>query len=270
MMYGGTGSIDGVDGHTALDHTLRGFAAGADFGTSDKVFIGASIGYSDIDMDFDTTPAGADTSGWNGTLYLSAFDDDSYFEGGIYYGQQDFDSIRSGTIDGESFTTTSSHGGESVMVFAGGGIQVPYDRWDIEPFGMLYYLHVSEDGFTESGGGALNQVVAPRSANLLLGEVGLSFNFLRETERGTIDWSLSVSYNHDFGIDNTALRYAYEGAPTSTFRFSDRELSNSSIALGGALAYTRGRTTLALDYRGQANADAEQHILGTRFSYAFR
>ena len=104
---------------------------------------------------------------------------------------------------------------------------------------------------------------------MLLGEVGTSFNYLRPTERGYLDWSLLVSYNYDFDADGNDIDYSYEGAPTSLFSINDRVISAGSLMLGGGFAYTRGHSTFSVDYRGQANSDYRQQIFGARLSYEF-
>ena len=156
------------------------------------------------------------------------------------------------------------------MAFLGAGRIFGLESLNVEPYATVYYFDIAEDAFHETGAGDLNQHVAKKSAEALLGELGAKVNWLRPAGNGVIDWHASIAYNHDFEIDDATIRYAFEGSPTSFFSIDDRNVSGGSAVIGAGLAYINGRSIVSLDYRGQTNGDYRHHVYGARFAYAFR
>jgi hypothetical protein len=78
-----------------------------------------------------------------------------------------------------------------------------------------------------------------------------------------------LAYNHDFDLDDGSIAYAYQGEPGTLLRVTDRNVTAGSAVLGAGVAWIRGRSTLALDYRGQFNSDYRNNIVGLRLALAF-
>jgi outer membrane autotransporter protein len=270
MAFGGSGDIDLIDGYTDYDQDMAGFAAGADYLFGNNFIAGFSLDIAESKLKMQKAVAKTDIESWGGSLYATAFWENSYVEGGISFGRQDFSSRRTLSIDGVTSDIVSKHDGNSTMAFLGAGRAFTFSDWTVEPYATLYYFGVSEDGFAEEGAGSLNQLVQKKSANTLLGEVGTTFSLLRPAGNGFLDWHTTLAYNHDFDIDTSSISYAYEGAPTTLFSIAGRNVVSGSAVIGMGLAYQNGRSILSLDYRGQFNGDYEQHILGARLVYMFR
>jgi len=267
--YTGSGSYDLVDGYTDSDYDSGGFVIGGDYRFADNVIGGISVGYGDTTIDYGKAVARSETEAWSGMLYATAYSDRSYLEGGLYYVSQSFANRRELTLNTTQRTAISDHDGTTWMAFFGAGRELNFGTWHMEPYATLYYFDIEEDPFSETGAGGVNQVFAKKSTTALIGEFGTTFVRLQDVASGVIDWHASIAYNHDFEIDDAVIRYAFEGAPTTFFDVNDRNITGGSSVFGAGVAYIRGRTTLALDYRGQFNSDYTNNIAGIRVEYSF-
>ena len=269
MAVSASGDYELTDGYTEYDHSAGGFALGADYLFGGNSIAGFTVAYADTSIDLTQVVAKADIESWSGGLYATRFSDRAYLEGGISYANQSFVNQRTLMIGSEVRTATSDHNGDTWMAFFGGGREIDFGRWQMEPYATLYYFDISEDGFQETGANSLNQIIGPKSNKALLGEIGTTVVRLQDVPNGVIDWHASLAYNHDFEIDDGTIIYAYEGLPGSVFTIDDRNITAGSAVFGAGLAYIRQRSTLSFDYRGQFNSQYRNHIIGARLSYAF-
>jgi outer membrane autotransporter protein len=267
--FAGRSTVDLAAGYTDYEQDMAGLAAGMDWAPTRNFIAGATIAFADSQVEMDKAAMRSDTEIVSGTIYATAFSDDAWIEGGLYFGGQDYVGSRTLTVGDTVLEAANKHDGHTTMVFFGGGRTFERDGWTVEPYGTLYYFDIREDAFEEAGAGDLNQIVSKKTIEALTAELGTTFNWLRPTVDGTLDWHLALGYNHDFEIDDAAISYAYQGAPTSFLRIADRNMAGGSAVLGAGIAYIKERTVLSLDYRGQSNRDYQHHVIGARLSYAF-
>jgi outer membrane autotransporter protein len=267
--FSGSGDSDLVDGYTQYEHDASGFSIGLDRMLDNDLIIGLTIGFSDTDLSLQEAVADAAIESWNSTLYATKYSDRAYVEGGLYFANQTIDIERHLTIDSLERTATSRHDGETFMAFLSGGYRFDFDRWYLEPYGSLFYFDISEESFEEAGADNLNQILSKKSSNAMIGEIGTKFVRLQATSNGMIDWHASVAYNHDFGIDDMQIDYAYLGDPDAFFTIPDRNITSGSSVFGAGIAYIRGRSTFGLEYRGQYNSQYNSQIIGVRLAYEF-
>ncbi|MBL8201271.1 MAG: hypothetical protein JNK40_09900 [Chromatiales bacterium] len=263
------GDYDAIEGYSAFDTDTGGFQAGYDLRLGERWIAGLSYGRSDTDVDVDSVDGRGSVDSWSGSVYATWFGDGPYLEGGLSWGKQSFDNSRVLVVGEVEGVATSAHDGDTWSAFLSGGVDFALDAWSVEPYVSLYYYHLEEDAFEESGAGSLNQVVAARSTDALRGELGGRLSRLQRLGGSVLDWHASLALNYDFGIDDTTISYTYAGAPGSPFTLDDRDLAPSSTVLGAGVAWRGDRAQLSLDYRGQYNGDYDEQYYGARLSIRF-
>jgi outer membrane autotransporter protein len=267
--YHANGDIDFQDGFTEYDFDANGFMAGADRRFGERTIAGLMLSYADTSLDMREAVADADVEGWSGGLYATHYWDRAYLEGGLSYASQSFDVMRTLQVGPDELVATSSHDGETLQLWVAAGREFDFGAWQLEPYGSLQWFEIDEDAFAEEGAESLNLLFGRKSADALLGEAGARFTRLQRLRSGMLEWHGSLAYHHDFDSSGGTLAYAYEGDPGSVLLVDDRNVSSGSTVLGAGLAYLRGRSTFALDYRGQYNGGYRNHVLGLRLSLAF-
>lgn len=264
-----TGDYDSDAGFTGYDYDTHGFLVGADRLLGERTTVGLMLGYASTQADAAQAVASADIEGWTGGLYATSSWGSVYVEGGITYSTQSFENRRRLLLGTVERTAASNHDGTALMLFAGLGREFDFGSWQAEPYGTLYYFDLEEDAFQEDGADSLNLVFERRSADAVFVEIGSKFTRLMPLREGALDWHAVVAYNHDFDPGEEAIGYAYQGMPAHPLRVSNRNLATGSTALGAGVAWLRGRSTLAFDYRGQYGSGYRNHVVGLRLSLLF-
>jgi outer membrane autotransporter protein len=264
-----SGDYDFSQGFTEYDYDSRGFVIGADYLFGENTIAGFMASYADSEVDEVHAVADADVETWTGGLYATSYWGSTYVEGGVTYSTQSFDNRRTLLIGTEERAATSDHDGSALMLFASAGREFDFGTWQAEPYGSLHYFDIDEDGFQEEGADSLNLIFNSKSTDVLLGEIGARFVRPQNVRNGMLDWHAVLAYNHDFDLDDGSIAYAYQGEPGTLLRVTDRNVTAGSAVLGAGVAWIRGRSTLALDYRGQFNSDYRNNIVGLRLALAF-
>jgi len=264
-----TGDYDFDAGFTGYDYDTRGFLVGADRLLGERTTVGFMLGYAGTQVDAAQAVASVDVEGWTGGLYATSGWGSAYVEGGVTYSTQSFENTRRLLIGTGERTAVSDHDGAALMLFAGAGREFDFGSWQAEPYGTLYYFDIDEDAFQEDGAESLNLMFERNSTEALLAEIGSRFVRLMPLRKGVLDWHAVIAYHHDFDLGDGTIGYAYQGMPTRPLRVSDREVATSSAVLGAGVAWLRGASTLAFDYRGQYSGSYRNHVVGLRLSLRF-
>ncbi|MGQ0384868.1 MAG: autotransporter outer membrane beta-barrel domain-containing protein, partial [Gammaproteobacteria bacterium] len=267
--YHSTGDIDFQDGFTEYDFDASGFMLGADRRLGERTIAGIMLSYADTSLNLLEAVADADVEGWSGGLYATHWWDRAWIEGGASYANQSFDVMRELEIAPDQLTAFSSHDGETMQLWIAAGREFDFGGWQLEPYASLQWFDIDEDAFEEEGAESLNLLFGDKSTDALLGEAGARFTRLQRLANGMLEWHGSLAYHHDFDSSGGTLDYAYAGDPGTVLVVDDRNVSSGSSVLGAGLSYLRGRSTLALDYRGQFNGGYRNHVVGLRLSLAF-
>lgn len=264
-----SGDYDFSEGFTEYDYDNHAFAIGADYLVGENTIAGFMASYADSGIDEVHAVAEADIETWTGGLYATHFRGALYLEGGLTYSTQSFANRRTLLIDTEERVAQSEHDGSALMLFAGAGREFDFGSWQAEPYGSLHYFNIDEDAFQETGADSLNLIFDSKSTDVLLGEIGARFVRLQPIRNGELDWHATLAYNHDFDLDDGSIAYAYQGEPGSLLQVGDRNATAGSAVIAAGVAYIRGRSTFALDYRGQFNSAYRNNMLALRLALAF-
>jgi outer membrane autotransporter protein len=263
------GDYDFSEGFTEYDYDNHAFAIGADYLVGESTIAGFMASYADSAIDEIHAVASADIESWTGGLYATHFRGALYVEGGLTYSTQSFANRRTLLVGAEERMAQSEHDGSALMLFAGAGREYDFGSWQVEPYGSLHYFNIDEDAFQETGADSLNLIFESKSTDVLLGEVGARFVRLQPIRNGELDWHATLAYNHDFDLDDGSIAYAYQGEPGSLLQVGDRNATAGSAVIAAGVAYIRGRSTVALDYRGQFSSAYRNNLLALRLSLAF-
>jgi uncharacterized protein YhjY with autotransporter beta-barrel domain len=263
------GDWDAVDGYSAVDTDSSAIAIGRDYRLRDDLVLGVSLGRTDADADLDDIGATTSVDGWYGSLYGTWFDDRAHVEGGLSYAKHSFDTTRTVTVGPIARLAQSDYDGSSWMAFLGAGYEFTWSNRYAEPFATLHYYSGSLDDFVEIGADSLDQIADDRDPRALLGDAGVRVGIVQKLARGAIDWYALAALHYDFEIETDEIRFAWAGAPGTTFTLDARDVAAESTLFGAGVSYVGRRSALALDYRGVFNSDYDDQALGLRLTFAF-
>lgn len=265
------GDREDEDGTTGSDFRIRGAALGFDRIFGDHLLVGAGFGYSRADIDLNHDAGSGDIDTWLGSLYGSWFMDNFYLDGTVSFGDNRYDSRRHivvGTLEGEA---VSDHDGDIFSACLGAGYIFDFGKWSVGPMASLEYAALSEDGFTEAGGGGVGLRVEGRDTEALISEAGLRVR--REFEMGAGFLStleMSGAWRHDFSIDDGVITSAFAGSPGLTFAIPGQDVDADGLLLGTALTLLNKKGfSLTVDYQGDFRSDYESHALAAELRLVF-
>ena len=101
------GEVDQTEHQTGFDFNTIGVTSGIDYRLLDNFVVGAAVGYSKIDTDFDDSVGHLDVETWNASLFGTYFSADKFYvDASLNYGDNGYDSSRQivysdvgGTVD---------------------------------------------------------------------------------------------------------------------------------------------------------------------------
>jgi outer membrane autotransporter protein len=156
-----------------------GFTAGVDYRLSDKVVLGAAIGFGQSDISFNPSgEGGLDASAWTASGYASAYPADNFYVDGIFnYSRVDYDAERhilyedaTGTVDR---TARGSTDGSNLSAGLAFGYDFVLGGLTISPNAGFFYIDATVDPFQENGASGLDLAYDERNFESATGNAGL-------------------------------------------------------------------------------------------------
>ena len=254
-----TGEVDG------FDFDSQGVTAGVDYRVSDQLAFGGAVGYSALNIDFDTTddsPAGQelDSDSVLFSLFATYFPTERIFVDGIAtVGWSFYDAERRVVVPSANpalppIDDTATGDFDAFQYgFAGDvGYEIPVRGATITPLFRLEYLAAEIDGFTESDiDGSLALRYDDQDADSFTTSLGVEGAYPISTGFGIVQPSVRAEWVHEFIDDQDGVFIQYANDPTGTSRFevSSEDVDQDYAVVGAAVTGTfAGGWAAFLDY----------------------
>ena len=243
-----TGELEGFDFDT------EGLTIGADYRLTDSLVLGAAVGYSRFNAEFDESidsPNGQelDSDAVQFSLFGSFYPTDQLFVDAIAsVGWHFYDSERQilapPPVLGDPGLVRSSAKGDFDAIHYGVAANVGYTIQllgaNVTPIARLEYLRAEIDGFTEDSPAAIELEFDDSDAESLPLNVGIEADYPISTQFGIIAPNVRAEYVHDFldNDDGVLVRYAADTTQLSEFEVSTENKDQDYGILGAGLATT--------------------------------
>jgi outer membrane autotransporter protein len=250
--FGGHGNQDQKDNFAGYNSNTLGMSFGADTLLESNWVVGGALTFARTDVNMDDFRNGDDTNikTYQLTGYATRNFGNWYAEGMVAYAKQKYDSSRDTTVSG---IAKGKFDGDQLAARANVGLPFALnDTTTLTPMAGLEWSHLKQDGYTETGAGALSMVVQDETANRVRSVLGAKLATEKALSNGlTLLPSLHATWRHDFrnnGIDSTST---FTGGGAS-FTTPGQDLARNTYNLGAALAFQKSQDfTLTLQLDGE-------------------
>jgi len=265
--YGGNGRADGSAGAGGASFAFSGIIAGYDSAVSDRLRLGMLASYSKPKLaqsaplgtaDVETRQLGAYGRYRDGPLRVDAL---------ASYALSSTDATRAVTIGGLTRLAASSYDGTTTAFHLESGYTLG-GQLALEPYVSLQWSRQRDDGYAETGAGALNLTVAGRTLDSVRIAIGVKAaqSFALAGMQGTLQGS--VSWAHEFrGQGSLGARLAGDTSGTSfSTPTTDLPRDTAVLTLGISIASSRALDLYA-DLSAEAGTGQRVHALGLGLRY---
>jgi len=251
-MFGSNIHQDAKNGYAGYKANTLGMTFGADNRVAQGTIVGGAFTYSATNLDQSDfmTGSGNDMESYLLTGYVSRDFGPWYLDGMLSYGRQRYKSHRDTTVTGIANATFNGDQWAAKV-----SASVPYkisETMALTPFASLQYNRIHQDGYRESGAGALSLTVADATAERVQSGLGVSLSGKKDFASTSVLPSIHVQWLHDFkddGVDTTAS-FAGGGAAFST---PGQRINKDKLNLGGSLQFpmaSNAMLSIHYDYEG--------------------
>ena len=239
------------------DNFTTGVAIGGDIAIGDNLAVGASIGYSNTDIELTGGFGDAEIDSLRGAIYATWDDNNGLYADAILgVGGNWYDNTRNINFMGRR--ATSDHTGVEYSAYLGGGYDFLFFGGYVGPTVSIQYTGLSEESYNESGAGALNQNIDSRDSHSLQTAVGLRYlHPFKLPGDTTLVPEVRAKWLHEFMNDrDVSARFTGGGA---AYTVDGNEVEENSVLLGGRLsAYLNESISLYADYELQLQGSGGQ------------
>jgi len=264
------GDQDETDGFAGFDYGMAGLTLGFDYALTDRLLAGVEVGYSYSDIDLSTNLGDGDIESTYGGLYGMYFTDRAYLEGVFTYGKNRYDSDRNVVVGAMQRVASSDHDGDAFSGALEAGYTFPVKEWLFQPFGSLQYTYLDEEGFEETGAGALNMIVDDRQTESLVSQLGLRLGRAFPTASGSLVPEVSLAWKYDFDIDDDAITASFAGSPNVVFSVEGHDVEQHGAVFGAGLTFLhKAGISASVTYNGELREDYNAHGIIGVIRYVF-
>jgi outer membrane autotransporter protein len=258
---------------TGYEFTTTGFAAGFDYRFSPHFIAGISLGYAYTQVNYDDAGGSrGKVQSFSAGVYGAWFGPRWFIEASLSYASNSFDMDRIIKFGGVNRMASSDYKGFAVTAQLGGGYDFPLGRsWTVGPVLSLEAVYQENEGFSETGAGALNLTVGQRTATSVRSAVGVRVKRVwRGTEGRRVTVSLSALYVHEFANDAQNVNASMQGNPATPFTVTTPEPERDALRLGiGVTARVSRRVSLFAAYQPEFKKGNQSHFLSTGIRIEF-
>lgn len=261
---------DASGGFMGYDYHTWGVNLGIDNAVSQKLLVGAVLGFASSNAETDGNISEIDADSYQFGLYGSWDEAKFYVDGALMYARNSYDSTRNINFGGLTGAAKGDHDGDDYVAYVGAGYKMAMADWNLIPTVSLQYGHHKEDSFTETGAGALNLDVDSADSDSLVSKAGFRVNRIFQMNGYALKPELSLQWAHEFGDRDQQASARFNGTTVGTFNVSGVETDRDSGILGlGLTAFLKNNISLFANYYGEFREDFTAHNVAGGLRYEF-
>ncbi len=251
------------------DHSITGFAIGADFGSED-LRVGLAGGYSEDKVTYLQGNSAGKSKSWQVGGYLGYSMGKLNVDGQLAYISGDITaskSVMAGSgatlIQGTAGVDTNGHLFKGVLTM---GYQLGGESFSFEPFVGINVSSGKVNGFTETGMGVLNLTVADIKADRTDLVVGARL----AAPMGSVSPYLNATYRYDLSDHPGTVTGYFNGVSTAPFTVSNIASGRSVFDIDAGLSAKIGSSAkIFVGYQGSFRNDKDAHGVNGGISISF-
>ena len=244
----GYGNRDTTELEEGFDSDVYNITAGVDYRLSDAMILGAAVGYSNTNADFDTSSNNTEVDAWNGMLYGTYYPTEAlYVDGILSAGTSSYDVRRRDPFSG--LTATGKTDGTSFGAALGAGYDFQRAQWSFGPYGRLNYVKVKVDGYRESPTAGNEYRFQGQDATSTTLTLGGRTTYAIGTRYGVVLPQAWLDWAHEFSNDSQTLTATLVNDPTNTpieLLTDSPDRNYFRAGLGASAQFAKGRSAYLL------------------------
>jgi len=282
----GRAEADATSLNPSWDLDVNGLTVGVDYRKSDRLVLGAAVGYTRQDAKLDGDIGTLDTNGYSVSGYSSwYFGNNGYLDGVFTFGNNSYDLERriqytlpragGGTSVVDQIGRSSSDG-DMMSLSATIGRDFQHEAWSFGPYGRFVYSRFGFDETVEQlqseAGSGLGMVIDNRDVTSLVGVLGGRASYVHSTSFGILMPNFTLEYEHEFKDDPAVIEARFINDPTATpILVEGNEYDSSFLRLGVGLSmvFSGGKSGFVMYERtiGRSSLTEDQLNLGMRIEF---
>jgi uncharacterized protein YhjY with autotransporter beta-barrel domain len=266
---------------------VDGLTAGVDYRQSDRLILGAALGYTRQNTDLVGGAGSVDMHGFSLSGYSTWYQPNSwYIDGVITLSHNSFDHRRriayslplpgggSTIVNQEAKASTSGSDASGTLTF---GKDFQNKAWQFGVYGRGQYSRQRFDGFQEQldaslAGSGLGLRVESRNVTALSSILGGKVNFTHSTDWGVVIPHFEVEWQHEYRGDPDSFRAFFIDDPSGTPIVITGDATDTNYfrtSLGTSFVFPKGRSGFILWEKvlGRTGITQDTYSLGFRMEF---
>lgn len=254
-----------------------GFAAatggallGYDYIFADHFVVGASVAYTYSDLDFHRSRGHGHVQSYYGNVYMGYFQKYFFINALVLGAYNDYEAhrkIQFSTINRKAKATPQ---GAEVAAHGDTGFLFKFKNFELSPFGMIDYVHLHQNSFTERGAESLDLKVREKNANMLRAEAGLFGAYCVARETWKVRPFAKVSWVREVRFEGKHEKASFVDT-NCTFEVTGLYPDRTLVAPGAGLTmyFNQDRIAVDLNYEGEFGNHYMDNKANLQISYGF-
>ena len=217
--YGSVGTVYGDATNHSASYALHGFAAGGDLAIAEHFLIGVALSYSSTAFSTSIPIATGSNEAVSVAAYASYSPGPWYVDAALGYAYNWGSLSRTIAFPGIFRTAQGNPTANQFLGSVESGLAVPLDRrLALTPFGRLEVTNATQNGFSESGAGAIGLNGIAQTTTGVRSIVGLQLSGpLSIAESQNLWLALRLGWAHDYADLSGTLTANFLGKPDTSF-----------------------------------------------------
>ncbi|KZL22962.1 autotransporter domain-containing protein [Pseudovibrio sp. WM33] len=265
--FGTWGSWSGNHNTAGLDRSVGGLFVVGDVLIGDNTRLGAFGGYDNSRLEVN----GRRSSATVDTVYLGVYCGAQFDALGLRvggsYAWHDIDTARSVAFTGLSENLAGSYDARTAQFFGEVGYRFDHNTSSLEPFANVSYVHLSSDGYSETGGTAA-LTAGHETIDSTFTTIGLRVGTLADLGEFSAKLSAQAAWQHAFGGKEPFASHAFNGG--SNFSVAGAPVARDALVLDVGAAVDLGEdAAIGLSYNGRFGSGLTDQGLRTNLTLRF-
>ncbi|BCP53077.1 hypothetical protein K32_16940 [Kaistia sp. 32K] len=266
--FGSWGHSDSDGNAAKVDRSTGGILVGYDRDFGRDWLLGVAAGYSRTNFDLDDRNSSGNSDNYHLLAYAGGKFADVNVRLGASYTWNDIDTTRNVVLPNYFEQVKADYSAGTTQVFGELGYDVAVGAaTKIEPFAGLAYVHLSTDGYSETGGSAA-LTAASNNQSVTYGTLGLRADHKIAVGNTAVTLQGAAAWQHAWGDVTPTTALAFAGG--DAFQVTGAPIAKDALLLkaGFDVDVTAG-AKFGLFYAGQIASDAADNSVQGRLSVAF-